>query len=99
MCVTSVSYSVLLNGKHVDLIIPRHGLRQRCPLLPDLFILCTERLFVLIRKELESRNFHGGKICRRVPIISHLFFFFFAHDHFFFFWAIVEKARKMLSVF
>jgi len=50
MCVRTVTYSILINGRPYGRIVPSRGLRQSDPLSPYLFILCAEALSSLIRK-------------------------------------------------
>lgn len=81
MCVTSVTYSILVNDDRIGPVIPSRGFRLGDPLSPYLFILCAKGLSALI-KQAESRGIiHGVEICRRPPIISHLLF---ADDSFLF---------------
>ena len=82
MCVTTVRYSVLMNGSEVGPIIPKRGLRQGCPLSPYLFIICAEGLSALLRQAESSGLINGSKVCRGASSISHLFF---ADDSFLFF--------------
>ena len=73
-CVTTVSYSVKINGKPKWHIVPSRGIRQGDPLSPYLFLLCAEGLSALIKKEVENGRLGGVAVCHWDPKISHLFF-------------------------
>ena len=49
-CISSVSYSILVNGEPQVDIKPSRGIRQRDPLSLYLFLLCSEGLNGLIQK-------------------------------------------------
>lgn len=73
-CVTTVSYSVLLNGSPSHNFNPTQGLRQGDPLSLYLFILCAEALSALILQAESHGSLHGARVCRNAPSISHFFF-------------------------
>lgn len=73
-CVSSVSYSFLVNGAPQGHVYPSRGLRQGDPLSPYLFILCTEVLSGLCSQAQRNGSLPGVKVGRHCPPINHLLF-------------------------
>ena len=94
-CMSTVSYSVLLNGQPVGNIKPTRGLRQGDPLSPYLFLLCAMGLQGLIKKAETNDDIRGVSICRNGPRVSHLFF---ANDSVLFCRAKVEECQRVLEL-
>lgn len=74
LCVTSVSYSFLLNGKQFGDVQPGRGLRQGDPLFPYLFICCVEAFIGLVDRSVSQNQLHGIIIALSAPMISNLCF-------------------------
>ena len=74
ICVNSVSYSILVNGKPKDLIHPTRRIHQGDPLSPFLFLLCTKGLHSIISKADNDDSIWGFSLCRRSPRLTHLLF-------------------------
>ncbi|XP_050241304.1 uncharacterized protein LOC126690225 [Quercus robur] len=73
-CVTTPTYSILINGKTYGNITPSRGLRQEDPLSPYLFLLCTEGFTSLLLKAEMEKRIQGVSICREAPRITNLLF-------------------------
>ena len=74
ICVTTVSYSILINGESKGMITPSRGVRQGDPLSPFLFLLCTEGLHGLISQVASWGEIKGNALCRNSPRLTHLLF-------------------------
>ena len=74
-CISSVSYSIIVNDEPNGLFIPTRGIRQGDPLSPYLFILYMEALNNMLLKEANApRSGMGVKICPSSVKISYLLF-------------------------
>ncbi|KAL0822904.1 hypothetical protein Bca101_046581 [Brassica carinata] len=94
-CVSSVSYSFLINGGPQGRVIPSRGLRQGDPLSPYLFIMCTEVLSGLCNQALAQGTLPGIKVARNCPPINHLLF---ADDTMFFGKSTAASCATLLSI-
>ena len=73
-CVTTPSFSILINDKTYGNINPSRGICQGDPLSPYLFLLCVEGLTSLLSKVEHDGCIHGVFVCRRAPKITNLMF-------------------------
>ena len=73
-CITSVSYSIAINGCTSENFCPGRGLRQGDPLSPYLFLICTEGLSAALSKLQRNNGMQGAQASRYGPRVSHLFF-------------------------
>jgi hypothetical protein len=90
--ITSVSFSVLLNGNRLQSFKPSRGIRQEDPIYPYLFLLAAEGLSCLLKSRHQSSLFTGIKVAPSAPVVSHLLF---ADDSLLFFKASTESAREV----
>lgn len=94
-CITSVSFSILINGHPTDPFNPKRGIRQGDPLSPYIFILCAEVLSGLINKEQRNGHITGVAIATNAPAISHLLY---ADDSILFCRAKLDEATAIMNV-
>ena len=70
-CITSISYSILVNGVAYGSITPTRG----DPISPYIFLLCADAFSSLINNAALNQKISGVSICRGCPKITHLFFY------------------------
>ena len=73
-CISTASYSFLVNGEVKEYVVPQRGIRQGDPLSPYLFLLCSEGFSNLLQKAVTEKKIEGMKITRQGPRLTHLFF-------------------------
>ena len=95
MCVSTVSYSMLIIGEPKGRIVPTRGLRQGDSISPYLFLLCAEGLLAMLRKVENGGIPRGIVVCRQAPLVSHLLF---ADDCVVFGKASKEEGFRLLKI-
>jgi hypothetical protein len=73
-CVTTVSFSVCVNGVFSETFKPTRGIRQGDPISPYLLLLCAEGLSSMIKSIGPQYISRGVRVSRHSPWISHLLF-------------------------
>ena len=73
-CVSTSSFSILVNGKAYDMIHPSRGIRQGDPLSPYLFLLCAKGFTTLLDQAESERRIKGVSICRGAHKVTNLMF-------------------------
>lgn len=91
ICVSLVSYSMLLNRRSHGFIKPKHGLRQGDPLSPFIIILCAEALIHTMHHAESEGHISGIKITRDSLSVQQLLF---ADDSLFTCRATFKEKRK-----
>ena len=94
-CISTVSYSILVNGEPHGYIQPSRRLHQGDPPSPYLFLLCAEGLHSLIKKAEMDGDIQGISLCCRGQKITRLFF---ADDNLLFSKAITNACEKIQGI-
>lgn len=92
VCISIVSYQVIVKGKRTRTIRPSRGLRQGDPLSFYLFILVVDVLSRMMEEHVTKGNIQGIRPKARCPKIHHICF---VVDSLFFIRDLVDKARKL----
>ena len=90
-CITTVTYSILINGE----IKPSRGIRQGDSLSPYLFLVYSKGFHRLIQKVARNGDIKGVSICHNGPKLTHLFF---VDDSLLFCRATTQECQKLMEI-
>lgn len=94
ICLTSVTYTINVNGELVEPFQARRGIRQGDPISPYLFVICMEYLNRCLMGLEQNRNFHYHPRCKKL----HLTHVCFADDLLLFTRGDVSSIRQLMEV-
>ena len=94
-CVTTPSFSILVNGKAYGMIHPFRGIREGVPLSPYLLLLCAEGFTALLAQEKSKGRIKGVSIYRGAPKVTNLMF---ADDSLLFCQATEEEGETIAEI-
>ena len=95
MCITTNTYSILINGEPKGLIWPLRGICQGDPISPYLFLICAEALLAMLKKEQIQGNIKGVVVCKQAPSISQ---FLFADESLVFCKATMNECNRVWEI-
>lgn len=94
-CISSVNFSILLNGTSGKKFAPSRGLGKGDLLSPYLFLFGSEIFSILISRVCDQHVLYGVQLNRYNRTISHIFF---ADDTFLFLQADKENYRNLVTL-
>lgn len=94
-CISSMSYSIILNGSPCGRFYPLRGLRQGDPFSPCLLIIGTELFSQMFRRAITEGLIDGDKTIKRGSNISYLLM---AQDSFLFCNAYPDNVRDVKNI-
>lgn len=94
-CISTVTFSVKVNGEPLPFFQPSRGIRQGDPMSPYLFIMLANVHSFLMKQEIEDENLKGIKLNSNCPILSHLLI---ANDAIFFLDGTVNECLNLANV-
>lgn len=94
-CITTATYSILVNRVAHGCIVPTRGLCQGDPFSPYLFLLSADGFSSLINDAAKNKMLNGVSICRGCPMVTHLFF---ADDSLLFCKTSNQECQKLVSI-
>ena len=93
-CICSPAISLIWNGEVTKAFLPSRGIRQGDPLSPYIFVLCMERVSIMINEKINEGNWRPIKLSQDLGV-SHIFY---ADDVFLFGQASCSNGKVILDV-
>lgn len=94
-CMSTMSFSLLMNGKRCGFISLEHSVKHGDPLSSFLFLFCVKGLVSLIKKTKVDGCIRGFWVSRSAPSITNLFF---ADDNILYFRALQGDCEPILQI-
>lgn len=94
-CITTISYSILINGEPKGMVVPTRHIRQGALLSPLPFLLCIEGLNGIIAQAANRGDIKGFALCRNSSRLTHLLF---ANDNLLFCKATKQQCNNILEI-